>query len=124
MKSALIIDDDYDIREILTALLESAGFHVETMNDGIKALSLQKRYDVILLDMKMPVFDGERLADHWQLTEPGLLSHVIVLTGYSQLTRGRALPAFASVQKPFDNVELLRVVNACVEQRSLDVVSL
>jgi CheY-like chemotaxis protein len=113
MKTALIIDDSGDIREVLQVLLESAGFQVDTLSDGIEALELEKRYDVILLDLKMPVFDGERLTDYWQLTDPTILNRVIVLSGYSLFTAGRNLATFSTIQKPFEHQELLRVVTAC-----------
>ena len=116
MKTVLIIDDSGDIREVLQTLLEASGFQVDTLSDGIQALELEKRYDVILLDLKMPVFDGERLTDYWQLTDPTVLNRVIVLSGYSGFTSGRKLPTFATIQKPFDHQELLRIVTACANR--------
>lgn len=115
-RTALVIDDDSDIRELLQALLESAGFEVDTMEDGIEAVTLKKPYHVILLDVRMPVFDGKRLTDYWHLTAPELLSRVIMLTGYSRGTPGLHLPTFATVMKPFDLQKLLRVVETCAAQ--------
>jgi two-component system OmpR family response regulator len=116
-KRALIIDDDDHIRELLQVLLESSGFEVDTLADGIDAVDLKTRYQVILLDLKMPIFDGERLADYWQLTDPAILSRVIVLSGYSRFTSGRRLPTFATIAKPFDHLKLLQVVADCVRQQ-------
>lgn len=115
-KKALVIDDDDDVRELLKVLLEWQGFQVDVMSDGIGAVDLAKPYDVILLDLNMPIFDGERLADYWQLTDPAILDRVIVLSGYSRFMRGRQLPTFAMLSKPFDHQELLRVVDACVNR--------
>jgi CheY-like chemotaxis protein len=117
-RTALVIDDDEDIRELLQMSLESAGFEVDTMADGIEAVSLKKPYAVILLDIRMPVFDGARLTDYWQLTEPELLRRVIMLTGYSRGKHRPQIPTFATVAKPFDIPELLRVVEACAAQTS------
>lgn len=75
---------------------------------------LGENYDVIPLDLNMPVFDGERLADYWSLTDPERLERTIVLSGYSRFARGRHIPAFATVQKPFDMEELVDVVEKCV----------
>ena len=119
VKTALIIDDDGDIREVLQVMLESAGFQVEVMTDGIDALELEKRYQVILLDLKMPVFGGESLTDYWQLTDPDVLSRVIVLSGFSRMTAGRELPTFATLAKPFAYRDLLRLVDDCVNRQSL-----
>jgi DNA-binding NtrC family response regulator len=113
-KRALVIDDDDHIRELLQALLETAGFEVELMRDGIDAVDLREREcAVILLDMKMPIFDGERLTDYWKLTNPSVLRRVILLTGYSRLSSDRDFGTFAVIQKPFDYRELLTVVEEC-----------
>ena len=113
----LVIDDDAEIRDIVKMTFEHRGFEVETLADGIDAVDLKKDYDVILLDLNMPVFDGERLADYWSLTHPEMLQRVIVLSGYSRFARGRPLRAFATVRKPFDTAELVRVVERCVAGR-------
>lgn len=112
-KQALIIDDDDHIRELLQVLLETAGFEVDAMRDGIDAVELKKDYHVILLDMKMPIFDGERLTDYWKLTQPKILRRVILLSGYSRWSADRDFGTFAIIAKPFDYLELLRLVEAC-----------
>lgn len=114
IRTALVIDDDQDVREVLRAMLESGGFHVEVLTDGIDALELTSWYDVILLDWKMPVFDGQRLTDYWQLTDPQILRRVIVLSGYSRLTLDQPPPTFALLPKPFDYKALMHVVDQCI----------
>jgi DNA-binding NtrC family response regulator len=116
-KSVLVIDDDPDIRDLLRVLLENAGFTVDTLGDGIAALKLEKRYEAILLDLNMPVFDGEQLTSYWVMSDPDLLRRVVVLSGYSTYTRGRALPSiFGFVKKPIHHNELLRLVEECANQ--------
>ena len=116
-KRALVIDDDDHIRELLQALLETAGFEVALMRDGIDAVELKHDdYGVILLDMKMPIFDGERLTDYWKLTNPALLRRVILLSGYSRLSSDRDFGTFAVIQKPFEYRQLLNAVDACFRQ--------
>jgi len=115
-RRALVIDDDPFITELLQVLLETRSFAVEIVRDGIEAVELAHDYDVILLDVKMPIFDGERLTAYWTLTRPDVLKHVIVLSGYSRLTRTQNLPVFAVIDKPFDYNELLNAVEACAAQ--------
>ena len=115
-RTSLIIDDDPDIVEVMTTLLELRGFRVETKSDGIHAVDLDRNYDVIVLDLNMPVFDGETLTEYWKLTRPEILERVIVLSGYSRFTRGRDIPAFANVPKPFDCDELMHVIEQCVNR--------
>jgi DNA-binding NtrC family response regulator len=116
LKRALIIDDDDHIRELLQTLLETAGFEVETLRDGIDAVELKKDYHVILLDMKMPIFDAGRLTDYWRMTDPAILRRVILLTGYSRMASDRDLGTFANIAKPFDFHKLLSTVDECVRQ--------
>lgn len=115
-KRALIVDDDDDIREVLQILLQTVGFEVDTLRDGIEAVVLKKHYDVILLDMKMPIFDGGRLTDYWKMTDPGILRRVILLSGYSRLSSDRDFGTFANIAKPFDHDLLLATVESCLLQ--------
>jgi DNA-binding response OmpR family regulator len=112
----LVIDDDPDILELVSVVFTDLGYSVDVLADGIHALDLADAYDVILLDLNMPVFDGERLTDYWQLTDPKKLERLIVLTGYSQFTGGRQLPVFAMIRKPFDVQTLVKAVDACVRK--------
>jgi DNA-binding response OmpR family regulator len=117
VKRALVIDDDDHIRELLRALLETAGYHVDLMRDGIDAVDMKEHdYAVILLDMKMPIFDGARLTDYWKLTNPSVLRRVILLSGYSRLSSDRDFGTFAVIAKPFDYRQLLNAVDACFRQ--------
>ena len=116
MKRALVIDDDAHIRELLQVLLETAGFEVDTMRDGIDAVRVRHDYQVILLDMRMPIFSGEQLADYWKMTTPEVLRRVIFLTGYSRLPSDRDHGTFATLAKPFDYRDMLRIVEDCLQQ--------
>ncbi len=122
-KTALVIDDNGDIRDVLRVMLESAGLQVDVLPDGIDALELKKWYDVILLDLQMPVFDGQRLTDYWQLTDPAILRRVIVLSGFSRLKVDQETATFARVAKPFDYATLMRVIGECIAQFPPDAAS-
>ncbi|HYH10270.1 MAG TPA: response regulator [Thermoanaerobaculia bacterium] len=115
MKRVLIVDDEDDIRSMLETLFVMHGFEVDVLGDGIAATDLKTDYDAILLDLKMPIFDGERLIDYWNMTAPETLQRVIVMSGYSYFARQRAYPTFAVVLKPFDPLELLKIVERCIE---------
>ena len=112
---ALVIDDDEAMRELIQVLLESRDFEVESLADGIHATELTKKYDVIVLDMKMPVFDGAQLADYWKLTIPDILRRVVVLSGYSRF-RVSHPDAFAVVSKPFNHNEFIKIIEDCANQ--------
>ena len=60
---ALIVEDDANERELLSGYLELKGFQVDTAIDGLQAmvkLTNEQRPDVVLLDMRMPRFDGKK----------------------------------------------------------------
>lgn len=112
---ALVIDDDEAMRELIQVLLESRDFEVEAVADGIHATELTRDYDVIVLDMRMPVFDGARLADYWKVTIPDVLRRVVILSGYSRARESHP-DAFAVVSKPFNHHELIKIIEECANQ--------
>jgi two-component system, sensor histidine kinase and response regulator len=59
-KRVLLADDDPVNQEVARELLRAVGLQIEIANDGAQAveLALQRRFDLILMDMQMPVMDG------------------------------------------------------------------
>ena len=78
-KRALVVDDDAQARDIANRLLSGQGFEVETAENGAIAFSkIQDGFDLVILDLSMPVMDGfEFLArlEELELTSP---PHIIV----------------------------------------------
>jgi len=68
MKTVLIVDDDFDAREILKRILETKGFSVALAENGKKALKLleenRAKFDLFVLDIMMPEMDGYQLLEH------------------------------------------------------------
>ena len=60
MQRILVVEDDFDIQELLQNFLQEAGYEVAVANDGVEALSLfaGQRYDLIVLDIMLPKIDG------------------------------------------------------------------
>lgn len=114
----LLVDDDTPSAEALRDILESEGHAVRTAENGRVALDALRRaepFDVILLDIMMPVMNGYEFREE-QLKDPGLASiPVIVLTaeGPARL-RAAQLKAKHIFQKPLSPPDLLRVIReAC-----------
>jgi DNA-binding response OmpR family regulator len=111
----LVVDDSHDMRELLTAGLRSAGYHVITASDGEEAMLVATTMppNLIILDIMMPVMNGwEFLRD--VRTEPVLNNtKVMVLTAIGA-TIGEATSelagADAHMDKPFQFTELLATV--------------
>ena len=79
--SALVVDDDGHMRDLLSRILARAGFQVVAFGDGHSALGASERHDFDLLvtDVRMPGMDGWELADRLRSGRPGL--KVLVLSG-------------------------------------------
>lgn len=116
----LVVEDNHSVRTAISFLLKKSGFAVEEADNGISALEkLQVKYfDLVISDYKMKQLDGIQLLTeikkHWPATE------VIIITAFGTISRGVEaikLGAFDYITKPFDNRDLLRIVERLVEHR-------
>jgi CheY-like chemotaxis protein len=115
----LIVEDDFQTREMLATLLSAAGFHAVAAEDGLEALHLLRAVrhrapDVpclILLDLKMPRLGGPEFR-RAQLGDPTVASvPIAVMSAASDIEqRAQALGAVATVSKPIDLDLLIDVV--------------
>jgi CheY-like chemotaxis protein len=116
----LVVDDDPDIRAVVTLALEEAGYDVREAANGCQALvSLREwRADVILLDLNMPVSNAWQFRDH-QRNDPNLTTIPIVVMSASHdlTTIGDELGQQAMLPKPFDLDQLYSVVEGCCSAR-------
>jgi CheY-like chemotaxis protein len=111
----LVIDDNEDIRETLSLLLEDAGCAVLTAPNGREALGLLRRGplpDVVILDLMMPVMSGWELREE-MLRDPAVAPiPTIVMTGDRSWSKNAdRLHAAASLAKPFEAEEMLSVLD-------------
>jgi CheY-like chemotaxis protein len=117
--NVLIVEDDRDMREMLSMLLASEGFHAVTAEDGLEGLHLLRAVRhrspgvpcLVLLDLKMPRLGGHEFR-RAQLGDPSVATvPVAVLSGAVDAEiRARALGAVATVTKPVDVDTLMNVV--------------
>jgi sodium-dependent dicarboxylate transporter 2/3/5 len=115
MPKVLLVDDEDTFRQSLSRRLKLRGYEcidVSTGEDAIQAIRADAEIDVILLDRKMPVMDGEQVLKEVKAFRPEL--QVIMLTGHatmdSVLESGR-LEAYAYLAKPCELGELIDVIN-------------
>ena len=116
----LIIDDNKDICDLLTHLLEQAGYQTRQGYDGATAIKLlaQREPDVLLLDSVIPEPNGMGVLAKAHLLYPQL--PVIIITGTAGiLSAVCAIKAGAwdYLPKPFDNNRVLELVNRAVQTR-------
>ncbi len=123
MKRILVVDDDDNLREVLSAVLSQRGRAVDTARDGIEALALlnQNQYDVILSDLRMPGLDGPALYEALRAmrsTTP--IPRVIFMTGnvgggeYAAFLRGTTEPL---LEKPFSLDVVRHVVSVLLNEQ-------
>jgi len=111
-RQVLVADDEPAIVEMIRDILEDYGFNVVTAANGSEALRLieQAEPEVVLLDMNMPVLDGEGFIA--AVRERGLRIPIVVMTAGSSAKRWAAqLGADAYLSKPFELSNLVDVTN-------------
>jgi|SaaInlStandDraft_7_1057024.scaffolds.fasta_scaffold307240_1 DNA-binding NtrC family response regulator len=112
MKRILIIDDEPDILEMLSFILEDEGYDVLTANSGNSALTLIKsgefKPDLAISDIQMSDGDGVKFLKDSKLEFPQL--KVILMTGFSNYNKEELvkLGALDIISKPFDLDEILK----------------
>jgi two-component system, sensor histidine kinase len=109
-RHVLIVDDDPDTREALLELLQSWGHEVDVAADGCEAitLALERRPEVVLLDIGLPDVDGYEVARRIRSGPGGEACCLIALTGSDEDDDARAVAFDAHILKPADP-EVLRV---------------
>jgi two-component system, chemotaxis family, chemotaxis protein CheY len=107
----LVVEDDEDIRSVMSEALESEGYEVARACDGGDALrcARQRRPDLILLDLMMPRMDGWTFRAEQQADE-ALSDIPVVIVSAIAPADAAGLGAAAHLQKPFDLDDLMAVV--------------
>ena len=114
----MLVEDDADIREVLSQMLSDEGVHVSVAGNGREALtSLQRGAppDVIVLDLMMPVMDGWQFRLE-QKKDPTLASIPVVAMSTDTSAKAEAIDVDAYVPKPLQFDNLLGRIRHVIEQ--------
>ncbi len=111
--SILVVDDEDSLRTVLSNELSNEGYEVRNAADGDEAIAeLQKtKYDLVLLDIKMPRMNGFEVLKF--IKEQHGKTKVVMLTGFADLKNAiesKKLGADDFVSKPYDLVDLLTTI--------------
>lgn len=124
MPTALVVDDDPDLRSLMSAVLDRAGYQVWTESDGVTGLeaALRLRPDVALLDWLLPHRSGVEVCR--AIRDQPTLDHtaVIMVSARSQdhdLEWGFSCGADDYVTKPFGAGDLLARIERSIERRTI-----
>ena len=118
--TALIVDDDPKMRELLTSILENAGYIVEAAADGKEAVKACKKFpiDVALIDVELPDTKGTKLLGALKELQPRMVK--IIITGYPSIENAVTAvneKADGYVLKPFDPAGLLEMIRKLVADK-------
>jgi DNA-binding response OmpR family regulator len=113
-RRVLVVDDDPDILDALSEILEVEGYDVQRARNGREALQRleQGLPDLVLLDLMMPVMDGWEFA---RSLAPGARPPIIVLSADRNVSaKAKEIGALGWLAKPFELSELLEAVRSVV----------
>jgi DNA-binding NtrC family response regulator len=119
----LIVDDEKQIRTILSRLLADEGYTVQAVVSGEDSIKKAPDFqpDLVLMDLSLPGMDGIETME--LLRARGVEAQVILMTAYGSVesaVRAMKLGAYHYIEKPFDNDELLNLIRRALEQRRLE----
>lgn len=120
--SILIVDDEKIVRESLCHWFEEEGYKIDTAEDAEHALKLfeKHKYDLLLVDMKMPGMSGLELLEKIKEIDEDCI--FILITAYASVpTAIKALKngAYDYITKPIDPDELEHIVQKAISQKKL-----
>lgn len=110
-RSILLVEDDEIVRRAIHMVLEWEGYDVQCASNGQEALDVLRagyRPALILLDVLMPVLDGEEFRQE-QLRDPRLASIPVIVVSAAHFAE--AISAVHHIRKPFEVQELLEAIH-------------
>ena len=117
----LIVDDQVGMVKSLSFILEKKGYAVTIVTDGMKAVDKieQKPFDIILMDIKMPLMNGVETYKMIKKIRPETV--VIMMTAYTMedlVQEALEEGAYGIIHKPFDMERMLNLVEEARETKN------
>lgn len=112
----LIVDDDHDVRQIMSGVLTDLGYQVKEADNGEAALDILKSYrpDLMVIDFGMPGSNGAEVAASARQADEGL--RILFVSGYSDTSAiERAVGKAALLHKPFLPAEFVAAVRSALD---------
>ncbi len=121
-KHILIIDDEDNLRHMLSAMLTRQGYYVETAANGAEGLKLltEKFYDFILCDIRMPEMDGKTFLE--RSVNEHIYTPIIMMSAYGSVDTAiecMKKGAYDFISKPFKKDEIVMVLKKAEEREKL-----
>jgi two-component system response regulator AtoC len=122
LASILVVEDKGALQQMLSATLTEEGYEVDVASDGQEGISKarEKRYDLVLTDLKLPGADGIKVLSEVKEVDPE--ASVIVMTAFGTVesaVQAMKIGAFDFLTKPFDTDRLSLLIKRALENRRL-----
>lgn len=117
-QTVLVVDDDADIRDVVTTALEDEGYAVRCAIGGAVLGAAQETPppDVVLLDVMMPYIDGSKLSQLLRANPRTAQIPIVAMTALPQRNAPPGLHYDAWLGKPFDLTNLFVVIDAVTKR--------
>jgi CheY-like chemotaxis protein len=117
-KKVLVVEDTKDNQILINLYLSKLGMNVDFANNGEEGIkkTLEENYDIVLMDMQMPVKDGYEATR--ELRANGFRTPIVALTGYAMKgDREKCLRAGCNdyISKPVSKVQLIQTVSQFIK---------
>jgi len=114
-RKLLLVEDDREIRTLITIVLRKEPLRILEAINGIETLErvTREKFDLIMLDVLLPGIDGFEVLRRIRTDSPNILTPVLILTSMTQgddVLRGYSLGATRYMKKPFEPTELVAQV--------------
>ena len=118
MQRILVVEDDFDIQELLQNFLQEAGYAITVANDGIEAIDIfaHNQFDLILLDVMLPKIDGFSVCELIRKQSQIPIIMLTALSGEQEQIRGLDLQVDDYITKPFSMPVLVRKIAAVLRR--------
>ncbi len=121
MARILIVDNDRDMRQMISEILKEEGHSVDAACNGMTALEgiRTTAYDLIILDYKLPDIGGIKVLEEARRIRTALRAVMISAYGNAAVkSRATELSAYAFLDKPFEMTALASVVKEALACRA------
>jgi DNA-binding NtrC family response regulator len=125
-ENILVVDDDTELRKVLSSILSEEGYSVKTVENGKQAIEVseKKRFDLALIDIKLPDMEGTELLHRLKEKHPHIVT--VIITGFPTIQNAMGAVnegADGYILKPFEIRKLLEAIRKHLNKEAADHVS-
>jgi DNA-binding NtrC family response regulator len=125
-ENILVVDDDTELRKVLSSILSEEGYSVKTVENGKQAIEVseKKRFDLALIDIKLPDMEGTELLHRLKEKQPHIVT--VIITGFPTIQNAMGAVnegADGYILKPFEIRKLLEAIRKHLNKEAADHIS-